>query len=202
MAGGDDFTCAIEGCEKPRKRRLCSMHAARVWRHGSPHVTLKTPDGEPKSLILKTVRAEASDDQCIEWPYAMGTQGYGLYHNNGRPVRVHRYVCALAHGPAPRGSKSHASHLCGNRKCFNPRHLRWATAAENTQDKILHGRSPRGERHHNCKLTKQQAIHIYSLRGKGLTQKKIAEKYGVSRGAISAILHGRTWSHTTGANHD
>lgn len=28
--------------------------------------------------------------------------------------------------------------------CINPAHLRWATRAENEQDKITHGRSNRG----------------------------------------------------------
>src|SRR3990167_667290 len=33
--------CAIEGCEKAAKGRHCSMHAARVARHGDPAVTLR-----------------------------------------------------------------------------------------------------------------------------------------------------------------
>lgn len=29
-------TCHIEGCEKPRKGKFCTMHAARIRRHGDP----------------------------------------------------------------------------------------------------------------------------------------------------------------------
>jgi hypothetical protein len=55
-----------------------------------------------------------------------------------------------------------------------------------------------GSKHKMAKLNETQVLEIVSLSKQGLTQKAIAQKYGVTRSAIGVILQGRRWSHITG----
>lgn len=80
---------------------------------------------------------------CIEYPFAApkagkwltGGGGYGAYKNKA----VHRLVCEMAHGPAPK-DKQFALHSCHNRRCCNPDHLRWGDARDNHNDAVAAGR--------------------------------------------------------------
>lgn len=47
-------------------------------------------------------------------------------------------------------------------------------------------------------LTEDQIIAILEDSDNGLTQGKIAEKYGVTQSAISQLLSGKTWYNYTG----
>lgn len=55
-----------------------------------------------------------------------------------------------------------------------------------------------GERQHQAKLTDAQAVEAYILvKQKGWSHKAVAEKYGVSRSAISMLVTGKQWKATT-----
>lgn len=60
-------------------------------------------------------------------------------------MNAHRLMCVFVNGDCP-PDKNEAAHSCGNRKCVNPAHLRWATYEENGADKIIHGTN-RGWKH-------------------------------------------------------
>jgi hypothetical protein len=68
---------------------------------------------------------------------------------------------------------------------------------ENAQDMIAHGRSLRGERNPNAKLTAEdvntirQAKHAHGLIA------RLAQAYGVSSSEISAIRSGDRWGPST-----
>lgn len=47
------------------------------------------------------------------------------------------------------------------------------------------------------KLTAQQVVEIYSLKGGPESYASVARRYGVSKGAIGAIWSGKTWGHVT-----
>lgn len=128
-------------------------------------------------------------DDCLIWPYRTVPAGYGLAVIGGVQKRASRWMCILAHGE-PKSHGLVAAHNCGNPSCVNPRHLRWATDYENSQDTILHGRTPRGERSGRAKLT---AKDVEDIRAAPPNLKILCEKYGVSKGCISKIRHGSRW---------
>jgi hypothetical protein len=137
--------------------------------------------------------AQSSTDECILWPHRVGKDGYGTVKRGGKIYAAHRQVCEMAHGQPFEGA--HAAHSCGQRRCINPRHLRWATAKENVHDMFLHGTFPHGERSGNASLNNTQVAQILN---DARAQCEIADIYGVSQSTISNIKTGRRWRHVTG----
>ena len=130
------------------------------------------------------------------WPFAKHcTSGYPLMRIDGKTVRVTRVICEREHGPPPT-DRHVAAHSCanGHLACISKRHLRWATPAENAADTVLHGNSNFGERQWQAKLTAEKVKEIRARLGTA-RQKDLANEFGVSRTAISAISTGRNWTH-------
>lgn len=190
----DQFICKIDDCGKPAKAKgWCSAHYERWRKHGDPlrGGPLGTPDGEPQRYFVEVVLPYEGDD-CLIWPYAKDSNGYGQMHLDGRVHYITRLACAEVHGPAPT-DRHQAAHSCGNGhdSCCNPHHLRWATVQENHADKKEHGTFTPPPK--VTKLSASQVHEIRSLKGK-MTQREIAKIYGVGHAAIGAIHRGKTWS--------
>lgn len=132
-------------------------------------------------------------DECVFFPGRRQPNGYGRVSVDGRYERAHVYACRTAHGPRPAG-KTDAAHSCGTAMCINPRHLSWATRAENEADKVRHGTSNRGERSGASVLTWPQVHAIRSRYIDGnVTQQQLATEHGVHIMTINDIIHHRTW---------
>lgn len=86
-------------------------------------------------------------------------------------------------------------HLCDNRLCVNPDHLRIGTHATNCADKVSKGRQAKGEDAGNSKLTNQNVRFIKQFIADGLSNAFLAKQYGVSAMCISRIRAGKTWRH-------
>lgn len=127
--------CIVEGCDAQRcnSRGWCWMHYTRWRRHGDPHVTAY---GQAQQWLDDHVGYEG--DSCLLWPFGHSSTGYGTVNYYGTVGGAHRFMCRLAHGEPP-SPDMQAAHRCGVRSCVNPKHLRWATQAENEADKIIHG---------------------------------------------------------------
>lgn len=108
---------------------------------------------------------------------------------------AHRMVAALVYGSCPEGL--HVMHACDVRACINPDHLSYGTPAENVAHTWEVGRGVRslGEACGKSKLSTPQVLEIRRLREAGETQSYIAAVFNVSKGAVAAVLQGRTWSH-------
>lgn len=135
----------------------------------------------------------SNTDECIEWPYYVRKDGYGRATVDKRSRCVHVIACEAVHGPRP--PKMEAAHSCNNKRCFNPRHLRWATHTENAQDRTLHGTQRRGELIPGVKLTEEQVLQIRRAFASGVRPAPLARRYGVSISGICCIVHGRNWKH-------
>lgn len=142
-------------------------------------------------LFKRLVRRQT--DGCIEWPRAL-RNGYGTVNVNRSRVYVHILACTHAHGDRPTPTHE-AAHSCGNKACMNPRHLRWATRAENEADKLAHGTHNRGERQGRSKLSERDVRQIRSEYGApGVSFATLAARYGVSRSAIQGVISRRAWA--------
>jgi hypothetical protein len=148
--------------------------------------------GEAKKHLWSVV-FPFEGDECLIWPFARNSAGYGHLIYEGRHQLVSRLVCAHGHGPAPSGGM-YAAHSCGNGHlgCCNKRHLRWATPTENSGDTVTHGTRVNGERLHSAKLTDET---VRAIRASNEPQKVLAKRYGVTQSNISFIRSGKTWGH-------
>ncbi|EHK57740.1 HNH endonuclease [Allomesorhizobium alhagi] len=109
----------------------------------------------------------------------------------GERVLVNRYVCEIAHGPAP-SPEHEAAHECGNPSCFYADCLRWATTVENNADKLKHDTHNRGERHNLAKLTEHEVLQIRELEGSA-SRNEIADRFGVSYRHVYSIHKRAAW---------
>ena len=131
-------------------------------------------------------------DECLVFPFSVNWYGYGQAQIRGRTWRAHRYVLVRASGGVdPAGMQ--AAHSCGNRLCCNPKHLRWATAAENASDRKRHGTEARGGRNGKSILSEASVRSIKRALASGESALALAKRHEVSRSAIGDIRSGKTW---------
>jgi hypothetical protein len=111
---------------------------------------------------------------------------------------VHRLVLEAFVGPPPEPDM-HGAHQDGNSQNPALTNLRWATAAENNQQKREHGTIANGERISSAKLTEAKVLEMRALAASGLTAGTIADKCGVPASTVMDVVSGRSWSHLPGA---
>lgn len=150
-------------------------------------MTWRTKHGEAQRYYRDVVLAYEGDE-CLIWPYGR-TAGYGVL---GKKI-VSRLVCEEEHGPPPT-PKHEAAHSCGkgHEGCVTKAHVSWKTHAENMEDMVAHGASPRGERHGCVKLTEPDIHVIRGLKGQ-MSQREIGEMFGVDQSTVSYIHKGQRW---------
>jgi len=120
----------------------------------------------------------------------------------GRPrlklAHKHCLVCRLVLeafvGPCPPGLE--CCHGDGNPANNRLANLRWDTRVANMRDRNRHGRTARGEKSGNARLTAEIVAAIrQAYAGGGHTHKSLATRYGVHPHLIYLILKGKIWAH-------
>lgn len=124
---------------------------------------------------------------CWVWQGAC-CNGYGTLRRgvDSKPTICHRYMYEQYRGPIPEGFV--VMHLCDNRRCVNPEHLKAATQKENVRDMHLKGRSTR------TILSPEEVREIRAKREAGIGIDKLAAEFGVGNYTIQKIVSGRAWS--------
>jgi len=90
-----------------------------------------------KSLQNRIAARYAVDSStgCWNWTGNLSGRGYPRIQVNGTPRGAHRISMELAGNPVPSGMV--ADHICRNRICINPDHLRAVTPLQNTLENSL-----------------------------------------------------------------
>lgn len=133
---------------------------------------------------------------CWLWTGTLRPDGYGVIGRGGRGQgleRANRLSYMIHFGQIPDGM--FVCHKCDNPTCVNPEHLFLGSPGDNCHDMVKKKRNAHGETSY-AKLTTEQVVEIrriYSLGG--ISQIKIADRYGISRSHVSLIVRGERWQH-------
>jgi hypothetical protein len=154
----------------------------------------------PKQRILDRVEKQANG--CWIWTGPLNHSGYGYLVAGSRQRGdrkhwlAHRLMWRETHGHLP--IKMCVLHRCDTPACVNPEHLFLGTHDDNMADMVAKGRSKAcshaGMRNPAAKLTAAKvraARHDY--RENGVSFDELADRYDVTRHAISDAVYGRTW---------
>ncbi len=148
-----------------------------------------------KERILEKVII--SDDGCWNWSGAMYKRGYGQIRIGKRCYRAHRISYEVHVGPIPNGMV--VMHLCDNKICVRPSHLRVGTQLENMKDgvsKKIFSRDEKWAMEHpeKAKLSFDDVVKIRELYStKAFSQEKIGKMFGVHQTSIGFIIRRVHW---------
>jgi hypothetical protein len=190
LFGEKPSACSVEECDNPVKAKgLCATHYMRLLRRGTLELS-RTENGAGLQFVLKALQYDGDD--CLFWPFP--SNRYAMIFVDGKAIGAHRYVCEQVNGPPPT-PEHQAAHSCGKGHlgCLTPHHLSWKTAAENQGDRLIHGTHSRGSQNHFAVLNEDEAREAKRLIEMGVPYAMIADQFGVTVSAISAIAREATW---------
>lgn len=118
--------CPIPDCNEAQESwNLCAEHLRLAVEHGTKKLMLMRPLRE-----RFWEKVDKSGD-CWTWTGSMKSNGYGNIGVHGKALYAHRVSYELHVGPIPRGLL--IDHLCHNRACIRPEHLRAVTMKQNQE---------------------------------------------------------------------
>jgi hypothetical protein len=136
----------------------------------------------------------ADEYSCWNFTGKKTSKGYGQLSMINETWYAHRFSYLLFNGKLEPDLM--VRHKCDNPICVNPYHLETGTHQDNMRDRNIRGRTAKGTRNPNSKLTEEQVLAIYKDER---LYKEISKQYGVLPDTISRIKSGRNWGHVTGA---
>jgi hypothetical protein len=152
-----------------------------------------------KTLSERFWRRVEKGDGCWTWKSSHFPNGYASLHlNKNKWLLAHRLAYQLIIGEIPSGLI--VMHLCDNRGCVRPDHLRLGTQTDNMHDASMKGRLPGGtgqepgEAHAMARLTANQIREIRETYSQGgISQRILGIRYGVCQTHIGQIVRRQTW---------
>ena len=130
---------------------------------------------------------------CWEWTGATLATGYGRVKSFQNSYRVHRLAAHFWLGLDLNDSTKYACHLCDNKLCFNPDHLKIADNKWNQLDALKKGILKQGQEAHQAKLTESEVLELVELRKWGFSLPVLSDAYNISISQIHRIERGETW---------
>ena len=126
-------------------------------------------------------------DDCWEWKGLKAPNGYGIFGAwSSLGTTAHRVAWELKNGPIPKfidGKKTVIRHMCDNRSCVNPSHLKIGNYGDNMRDARRLGRG--------MKYSKDDFKKVKDLRQEGKTHREIRDILNMTIGPIKNMLSGR-----------
>lgn len=123
--------CSIPECTRPLKARgVCNSHYYHLLKgHTDPRPI--TPQG--RTVDERFWEKVAKSPGCWNWIAAISEDdGYGRFGIGQSVQLTHRVSYELAGGTIPPGME--IDHICRNRTCVNPGHLRVVTSQKNREN--------------------------------------------------------------------
>lgn len=125
--------CSVDECNRKHYGKgLCSLHWRRLGRTGTTGPSTRVFRTPGESFQARTM--PVTEAGCLLWTGYINQSGYGHIWVDGRDVGAHRYAWEQAKGPISDGME--LDHMCWNRSCVNVDHLRIATTAQNSQNRV------------------------------------------------------------------
>jgi hypothetical protein len=116
--------------------------------------------------------------------------GYLTFHVrvSGRAgvIYLHHVIAELTLGPRPEGMM--VLHRDDDKTNNHPSNLYYGTSPENWRDAVANGKATLGHDRKGAKLSDNE---IRDLSRRGVMQKDIASRYGVTQSLVSRIVNGR-----------
>ena len=121
-------TCYADGCTKAHAARgYCVNHYAVKRRSG------ELPLLGPRSAEQRFWEKVDKSGDCWKWTAGKTRTGYGHFAlEPGHMVRAHRFAFESCYGWVP----GIVDHICGDKLCVRPEHLREATQKQNQEHRI------------------------------------------------------------------
>jgi hypothetical protein len=116
-----------------------------------------------------------------------------MIHNGFRQVLAHRASWEMANGPIKNGL--FVCHRCDNPRCVNVEHLFLGDCAANNGDCASKGRTARGTKNGQAKLSEHDVIELRRSYDAGKLLKDIVQRMGISETQGYRIIHRRAWRH-------
>lgn len=150
----------------------------------------RTIPSEPRYKVSSDGLVQFAGSSQPRKPYIC-TRGYqyvGYLCDGKRRTRtIHRMVAEAFLGSCPEGCE--VRHLDGNPSNNSLSNLAYGTKRENAADREAHGRTARGEKNGNAKLSDALASEIRdAYAAGGLTQYDLAHRYGISQAQVNNIV--------------
>ena len=122
---------------------------------------------------------------CILWPKAINSSGYGVTWKDGKQVYAHRLVAGAQEGEV-------VLHTCDNKTCVNPDHLKVGSHAENSKDMVSKNRQAKWEKCARTKFSREIVEFVRKAHGK-LSSRELGNLVGMSRTNVLDIWNNNIW---------
>ena len=128
------------------------------------------------------------DEPCLEWIGEKNVKGYALISVHGTKFLGNVLACIIGNGYI-RPNKLQAAHKCGNSSCVERKHLYFATAEQQIEDRRKHGTLP-------SKLDPQKVREIRLLyANEHMSFHQLGAAYKVAPATIRDVVLYNTWKH-------